>query len=168
MDYQCVRFVISDKMIKEQIILGKDFIVNHNVSISAKHISINGSDNSFCKVVKNVMIPANSEMVIQASTSNVLKMYRTVVFEPIETFNKDLFIPRSIDETKDNSLSILIQNHSSKPIELIENTVIGQVEEISVKKATAITAINQNTNTNKQRKQKFFALHFLKFLNQSK
>jgi hypothetical protein len=34
--------------------------------------------------------------------------------------------------------------------------VIGQVEEISVKKATAITAINQNTNTNKQRKQKSF------------
>jgi hypothetical protein len=61
-----------------------------------------------------VTIPPNSEVVIQASKSNVLKMYRTVVFEPIETFNIDLLNARSIDETKDVNFRVLIQNHSNK------------------------------------------------------
>ncbi len=41
-------------------------------------------------------------------------MYRTVVFEPIETFNIDLLNARSIDETKDVNFRVLIQNHSNK------------------------------------------------------
>jgi hypothetical protein len=120
------RFVICKEM-KEQLILGKDFLLKHNVVISGNLISIEGADQSYCKITKQVTIPPNSEILILASTSGVTSVNRVVMLEPSFKSDEDILVARSIGQTLDNKMNVLVQNHSSKPIRLFENTILGNL-----------------------------------------
>jgi hypothetical protein len=106
------RFIITDSMLKEQAILGKDFITTHNIWICGNKIQIYGKDSLVCKLTKEQIILPNSEVIVQASTSNVMKMYRRAVFEPIKEFSQDVIIARSINKIENDHVNILICNNT--------------------------------------------------------
>jgi len=122
------RFIITDSMIKEQAIFGKDFITTHNIWICGNKIQIYGKESLVCKLTKEQIIPPNSEVIVQASTSNVMRMYRTAVFEPIKEFSRDVIIARSVNKLEENHVNILICNNSDKAVKLNSNSIVGEIE----------------------------------------
>ncbi len=110
------------------MILGKDFLLKHNVGINGNVISIGGADQSYCKITQQITIPSNSEMVVSASTSGVTsvnRMMEPVMIEPVFKSDKEIMVARSIFQTQNNKMNALVQNHSNKPISLFQNTIFG-------------------------------------------
>jgi hypothetical protein len=138
------RFIITDSMLKEQAILGKDFITSHNIWIFGNKIHIYGKDSIVCKLTKEQVIPPNSEVIVQASTSNVMKMYRTAVFEPIKEFSQDVIIARSVNKIEKNHVNILLCNNTDKTVKLSSNSIVGELERCEKVFETRITASKES------------------------
>ena len=136
------RFIITNVINSEEVILGIDFIKSNNISIiNGESIEFQDSDQNevqtFCKITKTQIIPANAEILLEVMLSNVAYVDNVGLFEPFDHSKQGLIVAKSIDTSDSNKImKIKVMNVTDEPVTLKVGQTMGTVESIELSHRT--------------------------------
>ena len=83
-----------------------------------------------CLTIETVLIPPNTEKLLELAVSNTAYVNRTTVFESFDQVGQSLLFAKLTDTVTDNKIKVLAFKFSDKPIELKSGQPMGRVEAI--------------------------------------
>ena len=129
-------------------ILGLDFMKQHNcdLMISKKYLTVKGdkipcytkSDGKMncCRVSisKDVVIPPNSEMIVQGKVVDHIEKDKFCLVEGCDSFSDKtgLLVAKTVFDPKQSYVPLRLANFSEKPVKLYKDTTTATLEQVNV------------------------------------
>ena len=136
-------FIITDLINKEQAIFGLDFIRKYKMNINGEDntISIKSKNDDYvqlpvCQVRRTVVIPANTEMLLNVTVSGSITANKIHLFESFDHHKQGLLFTKSIDSvnTVDDQklVRVMAYNYGNHDVKLKMGQRIGRLYNVDL------------------------------------